>query len=57
MAALGCSQASLWQFVALQRTPQVLQFAIALGDLRGIGVDQGQGLLEGKQVLIAPVAL
>ena len=43
--------------MALQCTQQLLQFAIALGDLSGIGIDQRQGLFEGKQVLVAPVAL
>lgn len=41
--------------MAFERTQQLLQFAVALGDLQGIGVDQG--LLEGKQMLVAPVAL
>ena len=42
-----------WQLVALQRTQQMLQFAIALGDLSGIGVDQGQGCVAGVEKQLA----
>ncbi len=43
--------------VRRQRREHLLQLAVALGHLLGVGVVQGHRQLEGEQMLLAPVAL
>lgn len=55
-AAFGRTQTGVGQRVDLERAQQTLKLAVALRDLAGVGVIQRQGLLQGEQMLRAPVA-